>query len=92
MYRYKVTDPSGVYETQYVEVPFSIDPTKQAQYVVMANHATVLAIAIERMCGSPIVDIDPADVRNLFERLEYENFDEDKDLHFLSAGRWRRYL
>jgi len=79
MYRYKITDPQGVYETQYIEVPFTIDPTKQAQYVVMANYATVMAIAIERMYGSPISDVDPAHVRDMFERLQLENYDESED-------------
>lgn len=79
MNRFKVVDPQGVYETQYIEVPFAIDPTKQAQYVVMANHATVMAIAIERMYGSPISDVDPAHVRDMFEGLELSDYDEEKD-------------
>jgi len=72
MYRFEVTDPRGVYEDQFIEVPFNIDPTKQAQYVVMANQATLLAIAIERMYGvTRINSVDPAYVRGMFERLKY---------------------
>ena len=79
MYRYKVVDPQGVYETQYIEVPFAIDPRRQAQYVVMANHATVMAIAIERMYGSPITEVDPAHIRDMFQNLELEPYDEAED-------------
>ena len=72
MHKYRVVDPQAVYEPVEVEVPFEIAPTKQPQWTVLANYATVKAIAIEQMYGCPISDVDSQHVRDMFESVVVE--------------------
>ena len=69
---YRVVDPQYVYEPVEVTVPFVIDLTKQSQLTVIANGATVKAVAIEAMYGCPISQVDVAHVRDMFENLRIE--------------------
>ena len=68
----RFSDPQGVYDPVEVEVPFSIDPTKQSQFTVIANYATVKTIAMAQMYQCSIDDVDVMHVRDMFETLEVE--------------------
>jgi hypothetical protein len=71
--KYTVIDPSGCYSNQVVTVPFEIDITKQSQTTVLANLATLKAIAIPRMYGCPLEDVDAGHVRDMFESVYVED-------------------
>lgn len=80
--KYKVIDPQGVYSNQIVEVPFEIDVSKQSQTTVLANLATLKAIAIPRMYGCPIEEVDAGHVRDMFESVFVEGIEDGPGVVF----------
>jgi hypothetical protein len=73
---YRVIDPQHVYEPVNIEVPFTIDPTKQTQRACMASYYTVLTLAAEAMWGCPLWDVAANVVRDTLESLQLENPEE----------------
>jgi hypothetical protein len=71
-YSYTVIDPQGVYSNQVVEVNFEIDPVKQSHHVVLSNIAALKAIAIERMYGASLQEVDSSHIRDMFESVYIE--------------------
>lgn len=76
MSKYIVTDPNGVYEDQVIEADLGgkeiTEPAMRHLSIGAAKAIVIKVIAIERMYGCPITDVDPKHVRDMFESLQIE--------------------
>lgn len=73
MSKYVVSDPQGVYEDQVIEADLGgkeiTEPAMRALSIGAAKAIAVKVLAIERMYGCPITDVDPKHVRDMLRSV-----------------------